>query len=279
MHPLEPIWTADLLLPLHEELMGLLRGLSPAEWEKPTVAVPWSVRDMVAHLLDTDIRRLSFQRDGLPPLEPEGEVESFMGLVAFLDQLNAEWVRAARRISPAVMLAFLSITGPQMAALMRGLDPIAPSFFPVAWAGEDLSPTWFDIAREYTEKWHHQQHIREAVGAPGLTEARWLAPVLDTFMRALPHTYRSVAAVEGTRLVVTLTGAAGGSWTLAHEGGEWQLYRGSTSHPLAQVMLGEGLAWRLFTKGISAEAARPQVQIDGDKALGAHLLRLLAIMA
>lgn len=279
MQPLEPIQTAHLLLPLHEELMTLLRGLSAAEWETATVAVPWSVRDMVAHLLDTDIRRLSFQRDGLLPVEPESAIESFGGLVAFLDQLNAEWVRAARRISPVMLLQFLNITGPQMATFLQGLDPFAPSFFPVAWAGEEQSPTWFDIAREYTEKWHHQQHIREAVGAPGLTQARWLAPVLDTFLRALPHTYHTLAAAEGTRLVVTISGEAGGAWTLAREGERWQLYQGSAPDAAAQVVLDEGVAWRLFTKGIPVEAARPHVQISGDEALGAHLLSLLAIMA
>ena len=62
----------------------------------------------------------------------------------------------------------------------------------VAWAGDKQSPNWFDIAREYTEKWLHQQHIREAVGQPVLDERRWLFPVLDTFMRALPHVYRDI---------------------------------------------------------------------------------------
>ena len=37
--------------------------------------------------------------------------------------------------------------------------------FGVAWAGEERSPAWFDVARELTERWHHQAHIRLATGA------------------------------------------------------------------------------------------------------------------
>jgi hypothetical protein len=33
----------------------------------------------------------------------------------------------------------------------------------VAWAGEAESKNWFHVARDYSEKWHHQQQIREAV--------------------------------------------------------------------------------------------------------------------
>ncbi len=48
-----------LFLPLHEELVRLLSGLSAADWERPTVAGTWRVRDVAAHLLDTDLRRIS----------------------------------------------------------------------------------------------------------------------------------------------------------------------------------------------------------------------------
>ena len=50
---------------LHRELMTLLRGLQPADWLHPTACAMWSVKDIVAHLLDTCLRRLSFDRDRL----------------------------------------------------------------------------------------------------------------------------------------------------------------------------------------------------------------------
>jgi len=56
MRPLEPLYTAHLFPPLHAELIALLRSLTPEDWERPTVAGSWRVRDVVAHLLDVSGR-------------------------------------------------------------------------------------------------------------------------------------------------------------------------------------------------------------------------------
>jgi hypothetical protein len=48
MEPLSPVYTADLFPPLHQELLALLRGLTPADWERPTVAGSWRVRDVAS---------------------------------------------------------------------------------------------------------------------------------------------------------------------------------------------------------------------------------------
>lgn len=279
MHPVAPILVANLLSPLHAELMTILRGLTPEEWEIPTVAVPWTVRDMAAHLLDTDIRRLAYGRDHLVRDTSQTAPTTYEELVVFLNRLNAEWVSAARRISPPTLMAFLDIVAPQTHVFLQSLDPYANAGISVAWAGEDESQNWFDVAREYTEKWHHQQHIREAVGAPLLTERRWLEPVLDTFLRGLPHTYRDVKTPEGTAFVIEVTGAAGDVWTLLRDEGRWSLYRGRPETATAHIQIDQDLAWRLFTKGISKAEVRPHVQILGDEALALHLLNLLSIMA
>ncbi|MFB3132609.1 MAG: maleylpyruvate isomerase N-terminal domain-containing protein, partial [Rhodothermales bacterium] len=142
MQPVEPIFTVELFPPLHAELLALLRNLSDDDWEKSTAARLWAVKDIVAHLLDGDIRRLSFQRDNLAPLRPNGPIEDYWDLVDFLNQMNADWVKAARRISPPLLIAFLEMTGPQVYAFYKTLDPFAPAFYPVAWAGDKHSPHW-----------------------------------------------------------------------------------------------------------------------------------------
>jgi hypothetical protein len=35
MEPVTPIYTAELFSPLHQELLALLRGLAPVDWERP----------------------------------------------------------------------------------------------------------------------------------------------------------------------------------------------------------------------------------------------------
>src|SRR5262249_39929347 len=143
----EPIDTRPLFLPLHEELMALLRGLSAADWERPPRAGAWTVRDVVAHLLDGDVRRLTFQRDGVGWPGPEPAAPTFDALVPFLDRLNAEWIAAARRLSPRVLVDFLAVTGPQVASLFASLAPEGRAFVGVAWAGVDEAPNWLAVRR------------------------------------------------------------------------------------------------------------------------------------
>ena len=273
-----PVSTAPLFPGLHAELMALLRGLAPADWDRLTTAAPWTVRDVALHLLDGDIRRLSFHRDAIPPPPPDAPIDDHRGLVAYLDRLNGDWVRVARRIGPPLLVDFLAVTGPQLSAFVAGLDPHGQAFYPVGWAGETQSEHWLDVAREYTERWHHQQQIREAVGAPALVAPQWLRPVLQVSMRALPHTYRHTPAAEGRAVAVVIRGEAGGAWTLLRAGGAWRLFDGSAAAPAARVTLDEGTGWRLFF-GVPMSDARARVAIEGDEALGAVVLKVIAIMA
>jgi uncharacterized protein (TIGR03083 family) len=276
--PMQPVFLLDRFTRLHTELMSLLRGLNPDDWARPTACALWSVKDIVAHLLDSSIRRLSFGRDGLPST-PDTPIGSYADLVRYLNRLNADWVTASRRLSPRILIDLHDFTAAQVHAFFRSLDPYAPALFPVSWAGEDVSPNWFDIGREYTERWLHQQQIREAVGAPGLTGREWLHPTLDVFVRALPFTYRQVEASPGRRVRFEILGEAGGRWTLVRQAGAWELFTGSTSDADAVVTLDQETAWKLFSKGMDPAAARARVRIDGARSLGEPVLGSLAVMA
>src|SRR5207248_9929338 len=106
----------------------LLRRLGPDDWTRPTVCKGWAVRDIASHLLDVEIRRLSFSRDRYDPPRPESPVTSNSDLVQFLNRLNADWIRAAGRISPGVLLDLLSFMGPLVAAHVESLDMNATAF-------------------------------------------------------------------------------------------------------------------------------------------------------
>ncbi len=278
MQPVTPIHVSGLFCELHDELITLLTGLSEDDWHRPTSAGSWLVRDIVAHLFDTDIRRLSHQRDRLPLLTPDSPITGYGDLVGFLNQLNADWIRAARRISPNMLIDFLKLTGPQVCDLFSSLDPNSEAVFSVAWAGEERSANWFDVAREYTEKWHHQQQIREAAGKQDLTSRKWLHPVIDTFFRGLPHTFRYANAVDGTCIVINVTGEAGGSWTLKREDDAWHLYQGEAESAACHIQTDQDTAWRLLTKGLQRQEAAAKTKLSGDEKLGEPFLSMLAIM-
>ena len=200
-----------------------------------------------------------------------------------INDLNSEWVAAARRLSPRVLTDLLAATAPALCELLAGLDPFAPAVFGVSWAGEETSPNWFDVAREYTERWHHQQQIRDATHRPGLTDRRHLHPVLDAFVRALPHRYRDIESSAEGRLEVEIEGEAGGVWTLRREEDAWRLFRGrdeaATEAATTVVRLDQDAAWRLFTKGLDRATAESRLRVEGDSALGRPLLDTIAVIA
>jgi len=278
LRPLEPVLLVDRFGPLHAELIALLRGLGAGDWHRPTACALWSVRDITAHLLDDDLRRLSFHRDGQPPAS-DMAIDGYASLVAMINRMNAEWVAVARRISPRVLIDLLELTGPMVVELFRSIDPHAPAHWAVAWAGEEVSAHWFDVGRDYTERWLHQQQIRDAVGAPPLSGREWLHPVLDLFVRAVPVAYRAVVREDGTAVGLIIEGPAGGDWTLRRDAGAWRLFAGRHPAPDATVTMSDDTAWRLFSKGLGRDAARARVRFDRDQALGEVVLDALAVMA
>jgi uncharacterized protein (TIGR03083 family) len=278
-----PILVSHLFRELHGHLLELLRSLSPDDWHRPTVCSAWCVKDIASHLLDGDLRRLSAQRDGYaPPGAPTG-FESHEALVAYLNGLNADWTTATRRISPRSLIRLLEVTGEEVAELFEAADPYGPATFPVGWAGEAESLMWFDVAREYTERWHHQRQIADAVGRATPIDGRRLHhPALDTFMRALPHAYRDVAAPDGTLVSVRVVGDAGGEWFVRRGEGTWKLFYDIGDRADSVVTIDQPIAWKLLTKRTDRATARarfPAIRIDGEAAYGEPALEMVSIMA
>jgi uncharacterized protein (TIGR03083 family) len=274
LRPPEPVLIdTELFRAERAHLLALLDTLTATQWQQPTACAGWSVQDVVAHILADDLGRLARQRDGYRGWEPlPGEP-----LAAFIDRQNDEWVQAMRRLSPRILTDLLRQSGDETATLFATLDPFSLGG-PVTWAGPEPAPHWLDLAREYTERWHHQQHIRDAVGRPGLTEPRFFTPVLATFARALPHTFRAIDAPAGTTVQLTITGDSGGEWAVVRDRDRWTLFTGVAPNPAAHVTLGQAIAWRLFTKGISAQDAAREVGIERDRRLGRTVLDTVAII-
>ena len=260
---------------LRVHLLELLARLSPDDWARPTAARLWSVKDVAAHLLGGDLGILSRKRDGFRPRAVAAV--SYGELVRLVNDSNEEWVAAARRMSPPLLQELLAFTGPQVEAHFASADPEAMGV-PVSWAGPDPAPAWLDLAREFTERWHHQQQIRDATANPPLYNPYFLSPVLDTFVRALPHGFRHAPAPEGTTVRIEISGDAGGVWFLVRAGHAWELSLDSETPPAAAVVLPQDTAWRMFTKGVDGEAARRAAAVSGDPVLALPIFGTVAVI-
>ena len=267
----------ELMRELDTHLIRLFKGLSACQWHLKTISPKWNVKDIAAHLLDGNLRTLSVLRDGYFGETP-GKISSYADLVGFLDSLNADWVNATKRLSPEVIIEWLKTSGEEYVSYLSTLDSDAKATFSVAWAGENESTNRFHIAREYTEKWHHQQQIRCAVGdGLFLLQEKWFRPYLETSLCALPHHYRTVKGREGDVISFTFTGGVEKTWHLQYSD-TWQFVDDVQATPAGQIRIPDDVAWRIFTKGIQKEDAIQQSEISGDPSLTRHFFDMIAIM-
>jgi uncharacterized protein (TIGR03083 family) len=261
-----------------ERLLRLLASLSPDQWAAPTVAPQWSVKDIALHLLGVDLSWLAHDRDrdrtGIIPVAPGHEE-----FVRALAQHNQRWVDGARALSPQLITGLLRWSGEQLDAYLATVDLMRPSS--VYWAGQ--APLWFDLAREFTERWVHYRQIEEAArpGLPKQGQDEYLPLVLRTFVWGFPHQYRAPAPA-GTAIAVDIPGIGG--WTLTRTATGWSLDEGNAAGPAADgghaapaasLRISGEAAWRLLT---GAPYDPGQVQLSGDPALAEPLLQVRGII-
>ncbi|MGP4113645.1 maleylpyruvate isomerase family mycothiol-dependent enzyme [Streptomyces sp. 4N509B] len=268
-----PIDARPLFRPELASLLDLLRGLAPADWDRE--AVPgWSVRDLAAHLLGDLHGRLG--RGG----NWRGAPAPGESLAAFIHRTNQEWVDRHADHGPARLLTALEESGTELARHYESADLHASAPIGVSWAGADPAPAWLDIAREFTEYWTHRQQIRHAVGLATDAEPRAMGTVLDTFLRALPHTLRGAPAPPGTSLAFTVDGPAGGTWTATATGerGRWSLAETPDGPPAATVRLDPETAWRLCARGIDPDTALTRAHTTGDRHLAEAACQIVSVV-
>jgi uncharacterized protein (TIGR03083 family) len=250
-------------------LLSLLTSLTDAQWAAPTAAPGWSVKDVALHLLDVDLSWLAQDRDhdqtGIIPV-PSDHGEFVRGLA----QRNQRWVDGTRILSPRLITSLLRWSGEQIDAYLGTVDLAGSSS--VYWAGE--VPSWFDLAREFTERWVHYRQIREAARQDGHDQQQdeYLPLVLRTFVWGFPHQYQAPAPA-GTAIALEIPGI--GAWTLTRTTTGWSLDEGQATAPAAGLRTSGEAAWRLLT-GASYDPR--QVQLSGDPALAQPLLQVRGII-
>ena len=214
----------------------------------------------------------------MAPPPPSRPISSERDFVAFINGLNAEWVDVSQRFSPRVLTDLFEKASADLADWFEQLPFDAPALFGVSWAGEQTSEGWFDVGREFTELWHHQQQIRMAVGAPTLEGPQFLRAVLEVALRGLPHAYRDTPAADGEAVTLHINGPSGGTWTLARVTNGWLLQAGEPAASSTHVRMSDDTAWKLLFNALTEPEIKASLVIDGRADLAAPLLRARSIV-
>jgi uncharacterized protein (TIGR03083 family) len=273
--PLLRVDARPLLPLLRASLVTLLTGLSAGDWTRPTACPGWSVHGVAAHLFGVEVGNVSVRRDGWGLGPGEGE-----DLDSWLNAFNQQWVEAARRLSPELLVELIDLAGQRFEEHLATLDLDAIGG-PVSWAtGSDPAPVWLDVAREYMERYVHQQQIREATGCPALG-ADFVSPVLTTAAHALPRALDRVSRPLGTVVTFTVEGEGGGSWYVVRAAGGWELEAAPVADAVSVADAGacharttvDG-ALKLYARDPSA----PALSWEGDDELACALAGVKAVL-
>jgi uncharacterized protein (TIGR03083 family) len=273
--PIEPSANYPELFAVERtRLLDLLRTVHESEWMKPTPCPDWSVLGLCTHLVGGDFGILSRGRDSHHGPSPRPG-QSEMQFIAWLDELQAQWVHAARRLSPRLVIDLLEWAGPQLIDMFARQDPTVRSAS-VSWAGPEPMPVWLNQARELSEYWIHRQQLLEALGRPSDLRPDLLAPVLDALRWAYPYRLAAIEGSDGDAVSIEISGPVEVSWHLIRREASWDF--GQSGRPGgATIRMSTEQAWRLLTNNLGS-VGRQNFSTSGDPKFVKTVLSTRAII-
>jgi uncharacterized protein (TIGR03084 family) len=183
----------------HAALDALVAGLDERDWETPTPAEGWAVRDQIAHLANGDAAAR------LAVVDPD-EFRARAPLAR--EQREQQWLARGRAMEPAELLAWWRDSRAALVEALRPLDPATR----ITWYGPPMSARSHATAR-LMETWAHGQDVADALGLtrPATARLHHIAH-LGVITRGWSYATRGLTAPEGS-VRVELEGPSGEQWT------------------------------------------------------------------
>ena len=256
-------------------LLKLLATVSETDWQKPSPCPEWTVLGLCAHLVGNDLSLLSRYRDqyhGTP--SPEGLAEA--DFIEWIDKLQMEWVWAARRLSPRLVVDLLAWTGPQLVDAIKQQDPVVRSAR-VSWAGPDVVPVWLDQVRELSERWIHRQQLLQALDRSPDLRPELAEPILEGLRWAYPFRLSQIRAELGDTVSIDISGSVTAKWHLVAAPAGWDFRSEPGSRVAASLSMTTDEAWRLLTNNLAVDS-QAQLHVSGEARIVEVIRRTRAII-
>jgi hypothetical protein len=266
---------------LLSKVVGILRNLENEAWEYKTLLPTWRIKDIVAHLVSGALRKLSSIENATPT--PHRQILDYKGLVAAINRENEQWVETIRNLHPNVLIDLLESSYGKLIEKFQEMNPEATAIHSVGWAGESVSANWFDIAREYTELWHHQAQICDKIEDPTVLDDSFFRPFIETCFQALSHHYQKLDISASYVIAIEIPEMEDGVYFFSRESERWHLkkYGQKDSMPKsdARISADKDDLWKVFTNTVDYGSLADNVSIEGEETLAFHLLSMTCIMA
>ena len=185
----------------HDDLRAILAGIAEEDWERPTPAAGWTVRDQLSHLgyFDGAARLSMVDPDAFRALRAEA--------LADIEKFVAATLSYGQGISGAELLDRFTEERRSLVEAARAV----PDGVRIPWYGPDMSVASSLTAR-IMETWAHGQDVADAFGVTRPLTGR-LRHVCDIGIRARPFAYRSRGLeLPDTPLRVELVAPDGTVW-------------------------------------------------------------------
>jgi uncharacterized protein (TIGR03084 family) len=144
----------DDLAAEHADLDALVGPLDAAQWDLPTPAAGWAIRDQIHHLG-------WFDRNGVLAIEdPDGFTATMTEMIGDFEGFEARISAEARAMSAPDLLAWWRESRTNILDALRSADPSLR----VPWYGPPMALPSFATAR-LMETWAHGQDVADALGA------------------------------------------------------------------------------------------------------------------
>ena len=185
----------------HDDLRAILVDIPPDDWERPTPAAGWTIRDQLSHLAYFDgAARLSMA-------DPDAFRAARAEAVADIEKFVAATLDYGRGIPGSELLD--RFTDERRRLVDAALA--TPDGVRIPWYGPDMSVASSVTAR-IMETWAHGQDVADALGVARPLTGR-LRHVCDIGIRARPFSYRNRGLPPPeTPLRVELVAPDGSSW-------------------------------------------------------------------
>ncbi len=200
-----------LALAVYDALLADLAVLSPDDWQRPTECEPWTVHDMVAHLVGAAKGHASMREFLRQEIKAQRRKDEFDG--SDLDALNQVQIDEHTHLSPAQLkqelgrLAPLAVAGRARSARWLGWVPLPLPASGSAYSGMPAKTTMRELSTVVLTRdvWMHRFDLNRTTGSP-----TQLVPAVDGRLVA-------DAAVEwclrhGQPVDLALTGRVGGTF-------------------------------------------------------------------